>query len=346
MGEVAAGSAAALDPGRGRLRRFALLAGALLLAVAAGIGVGAVPVPVLRVALGGEALTELQGLVLWELRIPRVALAGTVGAALAVSGAALQGLFRNPLAEPQLIGVSSGAALGAVAMIVLGNELALAEGVRPFALPAAAFLGALAVTGLLYLFARRSGGSVATLLLVGIAVNALAATGIGAFTWLSDDGELRTLTFWTMGSFGAANWEKVLPALALMAAAMVVLARQARPLDRLQLGEVEARRLGVDVPRLRRTLVFGSAAAVGAGVAVSGIVGFVGLVVPHLVRLLGGAHHGWLLPGSALFGAALMILADLGARTLVVPAELPVGLITSAIGAPFFLWLIQRVRRT
>ncbi len=319
-----------------------VLAAALLLASA----IGAVPIPLFGTLSGADSLTDLQRTVLQEIRFPRVVTAAFVGAALATTGAALQGLFRNPLAEPQLIGVSGGAALGAVGMIVVGDRLSLPAWSAPFSLPVAAFLGAALVTACLYGFAagRRQQG-VAVLLLVGIAINAITAVGIGAFTYFSDDGQLRTLTFWTMGSFGGAAWDKALPAIGLIGLALVLLLAGARRLDLLQLGEAEARHVGVDVNQLKRLVVFSGAAAVGAGVAVAGIIGFVGLVVPHLVRLLGGVHHRYLLPGSALFGATLTVVADLGARTLVVPAELPVGLITSAIGAPFFLWLIVRLRR-
>jgi iron complex transport system permease protein len=339
-------AAARRGPVSRQTRVLLLLAAALAIITLVAAAAGAVPIPLLDSLLGGEPLSDLEATVLWEIRLPRVLLAAFVGAALAVTGASLQGLFRNPLAEPQLIGVSGGAALGAVAMIVMGSALALPDAVRPFSLPLAAFAGALAVTGALYWFsARRAGAGIATLLLVGVAINALAAVGIGAFTYLSDDGQLRTLTFWTLGSFASADWAKLLPAAGFITLAVAVLLREGRRLDLLQLGEAEARHLGVDVPRLKRRVVFAGAAAVGAGVAVSGIIGFIGLVVPHLVRLIGGVHHRFLLPGSALFGAALAVTSDIGARTIIVPAELPVGLLTSAIGAPFFLWLIIRLKR-
>lgn len=321
------------------------LAVALAATLILGCAVGAVPVPVLAALTGSEPMSELHWMVLSELRIPRVLLAATVGAALATAGAVLQGLFRNPLAEPQLIGVSAGAALGAIAMIVVGDGLGIPGWLEAYALPVAAIAGAAGVTTGLYLFAaRRRDPGMTTMLLVGIAVNAMAGVGIGLFTWVASDGQLRSLTFWSMGSFGSAQWATALPAMVLMGAAVAVLIPGARQLDLLQLGETEARRLGVSIPRLKRRLVFASAAAVGAGVAVSGVIGFVGLVVPHIARMLGGVHHAFLLPASALLGAALAVGADLGARTLVAPAEMPVGLITSAIGAPFFLWLVARLR--
>ena len=340
---------------RTRLTRIAALCGergalagllaALLAVTLAAIATGAVPVPLSAIWREDLVLTELQRLVLLELRLPRIVLAAAVGASLAVCGAVLQGLFRNPLAEPQLIGVSSGAALGAIAMIVIGAELSLPAVLEPYSIPLAAILGALCVTSALYAIAsRRGSGDVTTMLLIGIAINAIAAVGIGLFTWLANEGELRSLTFWTMGSFGGAQWPTVLPALALILLAIFSLLPTGRNLDRLQLGELEARRLGVSVPALKRRLVFASAVGVGAAVSVSGIIGFVGLVVPHIARMLVGVHHRLLIPGSALLGATLALAADMGARTLVVPAEMPVGLLTSAIGAPFFLWLVARVR--
>ena len=321
---------------------LAVLAVALLVAVAVALARGAMPIA-LTSLFDGDA--DLQRIVFMEIRAPRVTLAGFVGAALALSGAALQGLFRNPLADPGLIGVSSGAALGAVAMIVAGSALAMPSAVAPFALPLAAVAGAMLVTLFLTAFASRYGQfSIVTIVLVGIAVNALAGVGIGVFQYLSDDAQLRTLTFWMMGSFGRANWPAVAPAVVVVAVATLPLFFVARGLDLLQLGEADAYHLGVDVRRLKRRIVLCAAAAVGAGVALSGMIGFVGLVVPHLVRLAIGAGHRFVLPCAALLGAALTILADLLARTVATPAEIPVSLVTSAIGAPFFLWLIARAR--
>lgn len=321
---------------------LAVLAVALLVAVAVALARGAMPIALTSLF---DADADLQRIVFMEIRAPRVTLAGFVGAALALSGAALQGLFRNPLADPGLIGVSSGAALGAVAMIVAGGALTMPGAVAPFALPLAAVAGAMLVTLFLTAFASRYGQfSIVTIVLVGIAVNALAGVGIGVFQYLSDDAQLRTLTFWMMGSFGRANWPAVAPAVVVVAVAALPLFFVARGLDLLQLGEADAYHLGVDVRRLKRRIVLCAAAAVGAGVALSGMIGFVGLVVPHLVRLAIGAGHRFVLPCAALLGAALTILADLLARTVATPAEIPVSLVTSAVGAPFFLWLIARAR--
>mgnify|MGYP002828359852 FL=1 len=289
----------------------------------------------------------LENKVLEQIRLPRVLLAGIVGASLGISGASLQGLFRNPLADPGLIGVSAGAALGASVVIVLGSSFIPDYIFGPFILPLSAIMGAALVIYLLYLFTKGFGyQGVTYMLLVGIAVNALASVGIGILTFISSDSELRGLTFWTMGSFGAANWTLVLPAIIVILITIFLLIPYSRQLDLLQLGEPEAYRLGVDVKSLKFRVIISSAIVVGISVSLSGMIGFVGLVVPHLMRLLGGVNHNYLLPASALFGATIMIVADLLSRTLIQPAELPVGLLTSAIGAPFFLWLIFRIRKT
>ena len=337
------GLAAASLTGR-RARIIVLLGGGVVAALWYALVTGAVPIS-LATLFGDSDAGAFQRMVFAEIRSPRVLLAAFVGSSLALSGASLQGLFRNPLADPGLIGVSSGAALGAITMIVVGSALEVPDWLDPYLLPLAAVVGGGLVTLFIYLFAQRFGRfSIVTILLLGIAVNALAGVGIGAFQYLSDDAQLRTLTFWMMGSFGRAPWPAVLPAVALMALAGTFLLGQQRALDRLQLGEAEARHVGVDVLSVKRLTVMMSAVAAGAGVAVAGAIGFVGLVVPHLARLLGGAAHGFVLPASMLLGGALMVCADLVARMAVIPAELPVGLVTSAIGAPFFLWLIARAR--
>ena len=296
--------------------------------------------------LGGDS-TEIQNRVFEQLRSPRVVLAGIVGASLGISGASLQGLFRNPLADPGLIGVSAGAALGAAIVIVLGSSIIPDEIFGPLILPLAAIIGAAMVIYLLYLFTKGFGyQGVTYMLLVGIAINALASVAIGVLTYISSDSELRGLTFWTMGSFGAANWTLVLPAMLIILVTIFFLIPFSRQLDLLQLGEPEAYRLGVDVKKLKFRVIISSAIVVGVSVSLSGMIGFVGLVIPHLIRLIGGVNHNYLLLASAFFGASIMITADLFARILISPAELPVGLLTSAIGAPFFLWLIFKIRKT
>ena len=294
--------------------------------------------------LYGEA-SSVQEKVLLNIRLPRVLLAALVGGSLALSGAALQGLFRNPLADPGLIGVSSGAALGAIFMIVLGGVVNMPASIAPYSVSIAAILGAAAVTGLLFAIAQAGGRlSIVTVLLVGIAINALAGVGIGFFQYISDDSQLRTLTFWMMGSLGRADWNSLVPGTVLMLIGFGLLIQTHRSLDLLQLGEPEAEFMGVDVAYLKKKIIFGSAIGVGAAVSLAGMIGFIGLVVPHLVRFLFGVTHRALMYGSAVVGASLLMLADTFARVSIPPAEIPVSLITSAIGAPFFLWLIVRDR--
>ena len=296
--------------------------------------------------LFNSSLDELSRVVLVEIRLPRVILAGLVGASLGISGAALQGLFRNPLADPGLIGVSAGAALGATLVIVLGSSFVGNFALGSFLLPLGAIIGAMSVILLLYFLTKGFGyQGVTYMLLVGIAVNAIAGVGIGILTFISTDSEFRGLTFWTMGSFGGITWPLLIPAILIILFSISLMMTVSRNLDLIQLGEPEAYRLGVDVKKLKYKIILTCAAAVGASVSLSGMIGFVGLVVPHLVRLFGGVNHNFLMPGSAFVGASLMIIADMLSRTIIQPAELPVGLLTSAIGSPFFLWLIFRIKR-
>ena len=237
-------------------------------------------------------------------------------------------------------------ALGAALVIVLGSAYIPAYIFNTLALPISAVLGAALVISMLYFFTRGFGyQGITYMLLIGIAVNAFASVGIGILTFISSDSELRGLTFWTMGSFGGASWQIIIPALLVIIVSMCWMIPSSRKLDLLQLGEPEAYRLGINVQKLKFKVIVSSAITVGISVSLSGMIGFVGLVVPHLVRLLGGVNHSYLLPASAFLGATLMMAADLFSRLLIAPAELPVGLITSAIGAPFFLWLIFRSRR-
>ena len=287
--------------------------------------------------------------VLMAIRLPRVLLAVLVGGGLAVSGAAMQGLFRNPLADPGLIGVSSGAALAAVAVIVLGATWlpGLSRVLGPFTLPLAAFAGGVGTTLLVYRVARLAGRTVvATLLLTGIAVNALAGAGTGLLTFVATDEALRSITFWSLGSLSGATWS----AIGVVATRASCRRRGCwcaaqRALNVMLLGEAEAGHLGIRVERVKRVNVVLVGLSVGAAVAVTGIIGFVGLVVPHVVRLLVGPDHRYVMPGAVLAGAVLLLGADLLSRTLVAPAELPIGIVTAALGAPFFLWLLMRQRQ-
>ncbi len=276
----------------------------------------------------------------WNIRLPRVLLAVLVGAALALSGAVMQGLFRNPLADPGLLGISSGAALGVAIAIVAPMTLPF---ILSLYLPMlAAFIGSLAITLIIFAMSRLDPTGLSRLLLMGIAINALCSAAVGVLSWVSNDQQLRQLSLWAMGSLGQAQWPTVLACASLILPAIVFIQRQAARLNLLQFGEEEAHYLGVDVQKTQRHLLILSALLVAAAVAISGVIGFVGLVVPHLMRMCLGADHRWMLPGSVLAGALLLLIADTLARTLVAPAEMPVGLLTSLLGGPWFLWLILR----
>ncbi|MBL29156.1 MAG: heme ABC transporter permease [Rhodospirillaceae bacterium] len=316
------------------------------------VGYGAVPIApgqVLAILADKVGLSlpwtydPAQALVLTGIRLPRAIGAVLVGTALAISGGALQGLFRNPLADPALIGVSTGAALAAATVIVFGGAfLSLTAG---FGLPVAAFAGGVATTFVVYQIATRAGETdVSTMLLAGVALNAITAAGIGYFVFMSDEQQLRDLNYWLLGSLGGITWVQLATSLPFILLPAIALPLLARPLNAFLLGETEAGHLGFDVERTKRVIVVLVALAVGAAVAISGVIGFVGLVVPHLVRLMAGPDHRTVLPASALLGASLMLIADLLARSLVLPAELPIGILTSCVGGPFFLWLLMRRR--
>lgn len=277
--------------------------------------------------------------VFWELRLPRAVMALLVGGSLAMAGAAMQGLFGNPLADPGIVGVSSGASLGAVIIIVLQiNTLGM------WTLPVGAFASGFLTTWLIYVLARpsRIDGDNARLLLIGIAINAIAGALTGYFTYLASVDQLESLMFWSMGSLARIGWTPVLTIAPLSIAGLVLLRRKAVPLDLLALGERQARHAGVDVKRLRRALIGLTALLTAAAVAFTGTIGFIGLVVPHLVRTVIGPGHRHLLPMSALGGGLLLMLADIGARSLDPPNEIPIGILTASLGGPFFLWLIAR----
>jgi iron complex transport system permease protein len=337
--------------------RVVLLTSAILIGLAAiailSLGSGAVRIPPGHVvdALRGFLAGDMAGtdardaLVIANIRLPRLCLGLLIGAALAVSGALMQGLFRNPLADPGLVGVSGGAALAAGATIVFGERMLPAVvGRLPFAaLPAGAFLGGLAATVILYLIATRHGRtSIATMLLAGVALSAVAGAMMGLLAFVSDDRQLRDLTFWTLGSLGGATWTKVAAVAPIVALVLAATPFLARGLNALLLGEAEAYHLGVRVQLVKGAAILLTALAVGASVAAAGVIGFVGIVTPHVLRLLIGPDHRALLPLTALLGAGLLVGADTLARTMVIPAELPIGILTAAIGAPFFLWLLLR----
>ena len=291
-------------------------------------------------------LNKLEKEILLKIRGPRITLAVMVGAALGVSGAALQGLFRNPLADPGLIGVSAGAALGAVSAIVFLNAELLPFQLGHYLVPLAAIISSCVIIGVIYTLTNGFKKSEITyVLLIGIALNALATVGIGLLTFVSTDSQLRGLTYWMMGSFGAASWSLLMPAFMIIGVGILTLISIARRLDIMQLGEIEAYHLGIKVKKVKMMVILLSALMVGISVSLSGIIGFVGLVVPHLVRLIAGTNHTYLFAGSALLGITITVGADLLSRMAISPAELPVGLATSALGAPFFLFLVIRLRK-
>lgn len=332
--------------GRGRL---ALVVFAVLLVATALVSVmtGPVPLSVRTVldAIFSPASVDLRDLaIVWSVRLPRTVLAILVGGALAFSGALMQGLFRNPLADPGLIGVSAGATFAAITAIVLGEALFGAAALL-YVLPVGAFLGGLIATITLYLIATRRGRtSVATMLLGGIAIAALMMAASGILIFMSNDQQLRELTFWSLGSLGGASWPKIVAIIPFIILGLGLAGGFAGGFNALALGEAEARHLGIPVQLLKRIAIVAVALLTGTAVAVSGSIGFIGIIVPHLLRLAIGPDHRYLLPVSVLFGAVLLTGADMVSRTIVAPAELPIGIVTALLGAPFFLWILLRNR--
>lgn len=324
-----------------------LLAVAFLLAV----GLGTVwisPATTLRLLAWKLGLAGLPAdvpssaaVILFELRIPRVLLAVVVGAALAASGAVFQALFRNPMADPAIIGVSSGAALGAIAVIILGGGV-LAGGLG---VPAAAFAGALAVSFLVYRLARIGPAvQVATLLLAGIAVAAVISAVISLVMAFAGQ-EIRSIYFWLLGGLAGRGWGALATSAPLVAVGAVLALTTVRDLNLMALGEERAAQLGVETERFKRRSLATGALLAAAAVSVAGVIGFVGLMTPHILRLVLGADHRRLVPASILGGAAFMVLADLAARTVRAPEEIPVGAVTALLGGPFFLYLLRRERK-
>lgn len=310
------------------------------------ISVGDIAKTLWALASGGLDGSPEQ-LVFLNIRLPRLLLGLAAGAGLGLSGALMQGLFRNPLADPGLIGVSSGAALAAGITIVLGSHYFpdLPRSLGSWTLVATAFAGSLSVTALIYALAQSDGGTrVGLMLLAGVAINALAGAGLGGLSFLASDEQLRSLQFWLLGSLGGARWSAVVLVCTIVLIAACAGVTCARPLNAIALGEAQALLLGVDVERTKRLAIGVTALAVGAVTATTGMIGFVGLLAPHCVRLVAGPDHRIVLPGSAMLGAALVLLADSVARTAVQPAELPLGVLTALVGVPFFLVLLRQFK--
>ncbi|MEQ8284108.1 iron ABC transporter permease [Thalassospira sp.] len=300
-----------------------------------------------RIGFASTGIDAFDARVLDTLRLPRILRAIVIGSGLGLAGAVMQSLFRNPIADPGIIGVSASAALGAVAMIVAGHIILGSHYpvVGPYGVPVAAFGGAVLATGIIRILSRQDGQTdAAIMLLIGVAINAIAFAGVGVFTYMADDAQLRSLTFWQMGAL-SGNGPADTPALVVMTVGVLYLLRLGTPLNLFLLGEAEARHLGVEVEHLKRRATVVTALVVGAGVAVSGIIGFVGLVAPHLVRLVTGPDNRYVLPASAICGAIILTCADAVARIIVLPAELPIGLVTGIVGGPFFLGLLMREKK-
>ena len=285
---------------------------------------------------------------IFHIRLPRILLAGVVGGGLAIAGAAIQGLFRNPLAEPSLIGITSGAMLFAVtAIMLMGSVLASFTALFLQAtISIFAFVGGLLTTYLVYFLSSKQGRTnVLTMLLAGIAISALAAAIVGFFITISDDQQLRSITFWTLGSVSGATWIQLAITAPIVIIGTFILSSYAKALNAILLGEKEAIYIGIAVEQVKSRIIFITALIVGVSIAMTGIIGFVGLIIPHFLRLIFGTDYRFLLKGSALLGAIFLILTDTLARTIVAPAELPIGILTALIGAPFFLWLLLRAQR-
>lgn len=293
-----------------------------------------------------ETLTQLEQRIITEIRAPRALMTLTTGAGLAICGLVLQAMCRNPLADPGLVGVASGAALFASLAILISSVMVISATVSLFFVSAMAFIGAtIALFLLLAIAGYRQSINTLVLILTGVAINAGAATLLGLITFVADDNTLRLITFWQLGSYSGIDWPKSLLAMVIVSVALVVFWRNTSAIMLLQIGEQHARFQGVNVDKLKRDLLISVAFVTAISVCFTGIVGFVGLVVPHICRMLVGTQLRVLLPTTAIVGAVLVTLADVAARVVIVPAELPIGLLTSALGVPFFLWLILREKK-
>ena len=321
-----------------------------------GLNSGAVDIPIETIIdLGFEVFqssdkdtaAQQAKTILFDIRLPRICLAILIGAILAISGAVMQGLFRNPLAAPSLIGVSSGASVGASVVIVLAGAWLQSNTALGLSLVAVgAFIGSFLVTVLVYRLSTSAlGTSVTTMLLAGIAVSALAGAVSGLLSYYADNEMLRQISIWQMGNLSTANWQRVLVLAVVAILVLSLFPRESKSLNALLLGESEARHLGIDVQQVKRKLILLTTLGIGTAVAIGGMIGFVGLIVPHIVRLLIGPDHRWLLPASALAGGVLLLLADTIARIIIAPTELPTGILTAILGAPFFIMLLVQQRR-
>lgn len=299
----------------------------------------------LRHFAAGQPPANIYEGVFLQLRLPRVILCAIVGAILAVSGVLMQGLFRNPIVEPGLVGTSAGAAFGASIVFVLAANMSpeVKGMVGPLLVPIFAFGGGLLATYVVYMLARNARrASILSLLLTGIAVNAVGLSGTGFMSYIARDPQARSITFWNLGTFSGASWPQVFIVGIVGALIFSIALRYSKQLNALLLGEAEAAYLGVDTEKLQRRIMIYNTAMVSVATAFVGVISFMGLIVPHVLRLLIGSDNKALLPASMITGAILLSLADFGARMLLAPAEIPIGIITSLVGAPVFLFLLRR----
>ena len=329
----------------------------LPVAVMLGLNAGTVNIPIDIIIQQSTSLflqpsttdihTDQINTILFDIRLSRICLAFLIGAILAISGAVMQGLFRNPLAAPSLIGVSSGASVGASIVIVLTGAWLQTNAVLGLSVVAlGAFIGSFLITLLVFRLSTSSlGTSVTTMLLAGIAISALGGAVNSLLSYFADNEMLRQISIWQMGNLSTANWTRVSIVAVVAVVVLILFPRESKSLNALLLGESEARHLGIDVQRVKKKLILLTTLGIGTAVAVAGMIGFVGLIVPHIVRLLIGPDHRWLLPVSALAGGILLLIADTLARVIIAPVELPAGILTAILGAPFFIMLLIQQRR-
>ena len=329
----------------------------LPVAVMLGLNAGTVNIPIDIIIQQSTSLflqpsttdihTDQINTILFDIRLSRICLAFLIGAILAISGAVMQGLFRNPLAAPSLIGVSSGASVGASIVIVLTGAWLQTNAVLGLSVVAlGAFIGSFLITLLVFRLSTSSlSTSVTTMLLAGIAISALGGAVNSLLSYFADNEMLRQISIWQMGNLSTANWTRVSIVAVVAVVVLILFPRESKSLNALLLGESEARHLGIDVQRVKKKLILLTTLGIGTAVAVAGMIGFVGLIVPHIVRLLIGPDHRWLLPVSALAGGILLLIADTLARVIIAPVELPAGILTAILGAPFFIMLLIQQRR-
>ncbi len=321
-----------------------------------GIGIGAVPVAPHQMlqflyerlfVVNSTLLESIEYHIVTQIRLPRVSMGLLIGAGLAVAGAAMQGVLRNPLVDSSLIGVSAGASLFAALFLLFGASITWwALWFQEFALSISAFLGAILAVILVLKFSKSGNQLSATMLiLAGVAMNAIAGALTGLLIYLADDQELRNVTFWTLGSLGGATWDKVALLVPLIGIPIYIISRNAEAVNVLVLGENTANHVGVDVPKIKKKVLIAVTVMVGASVAFAGIIGFVGLVIPHISRFLVGSTFRRVLPLSAVLGAVLLTIADIISRTIAAPTEVPIGVITALMGSPFFLYLLKRNKK-